>query len=144
MRVPFGTDPRQQEPLDKANEDSGSVPRDPGRFVFGGAGGPQSSGDPGGTWCCRQGGTKPPTSPHNCCPGLRTNDELLPDSDDKPANTIKTEAEHPDDTMAKDEKDFLDRFVAFKCINLKLEWHLINKILRIMCLLLKQNLLILY
>lgn len=118
MRVPFGTDPRQQEPTEKANEDSGSVPRDPGRVVFGGAGGPQSSGDTGGAWCCRQGGTKPPAPPHNCCPGLRTNDELLPDSDDKPANMIKTEVEHPDDTMAKDEKDFLDRFVTFKCIYL--------------------------
>lgn len=107
MRVPFGTDPRQQELLEEANEDSGS-----GRFVFGGAGGPQSSGDLGGAWCCRQGGTEPPTSPHTCCPGLRTKDELLPDSDDKPTNTIKTEVDHPDDLMAKDEKDFLDRFVA--------------------------------
>lgn len=62
------------------DEKDGKVKQEPAKHVYVGDGGPRMLGKLSGAWCCRQGGTDPPTPEHlrdGCCQGLQTMDELL-------------------------------------------------------------------
>lgn len=93
------------ELVEKVDEKNGQVKQEAARFVFEGAGGPQSGGaaEGVGAWCCRKGGTAPPSPDHvrsGCCLGLRTQDELLEEADEA---TVKQEPPSEPSTPIKEE-----------------------------------------
>lgn len=114
------------DPVEKIDERNGQVKQETARFVFDGAGGPQSgrAAEGAGAWCCRKGGTAPPSPDHlrsGCCLGLRTKDELLEEIDEaivkeepssEPSTPIKQE---PSDKIgnlsSKYQTDYLEGLV---------------------------------
>lgn len=79
-RIPFGTDPRQNESFDKVDVKDGQIKKKLPSYPFYGEGGPTCLDKLPGSWCCRQGGTEAPTPEHlrdGCCQGLQTLDEVL-------------------------------------------------------------------
>lgn len=54
-KIPFGVDPRLNEPVEKLDENDGLIKKVPASYVYHGDGGPARILAPRGPWCCRQG-----------------------------------------------------------------------------------------
>lgn len=54
-KVPFGTDPRRDEPIEKIDTEDGTLKKMQAKYIYYGDGGPVNVPTSPGPWCCRQG-----------------------------------------------------------------------------------------
>ncbi|XP_066907386.1 methylcytosine dioxygenase TET isoform X3 [Halyomorpha halys] len=109
-KIPFGMDPRLDEPIEKIDEEDGVLKKMQAKYVYYGDGGPVSVRSSPGPWCCRQGGTEKPTPEHikdGCCQGYQTQDEIL-DSDKEVKKELDLSSK-PEHMTVKEYVDYLER-----------------------------------
>lgn len=81
-------------------------------YLFKGSGGPAALQTPGGSWCCRRGGTDPPTSEHlkdGICMGLQTKDEVLEEKNPDDKNSNQTDMKKEKCDAAKEYNDNVEK-----------------------------------
>lgn len=83
-------------------------------YIFEGTGGPVALDMHGGSWCCRRGGTDPPTSEHlkdGVCMGLQTQDEILEEKNPEKKNVNQTDVKTNNDkpNPAKDYTENIEK-----------------------------------
>ncbi|CAH1391306.1 unnamed protein product [Nezara viridula] len=109
-KIPFGMDPRLDEPIEKIDEEDGVLKKMQAKYVYYGDGGPASVQSSPGPWCCRQGGTEKPTPEHikdGCCQGYQTQDEIL-DSDKEVKKELDLSSK-PEHMTVKEYLDYVER-----------------------------------
>lgn len=106
--------PTEQESQQTIKLEPGLIKNETETYIFEGNGGPAAIEASGGSWCCRKGGTEPPTSDHlkdGTCIGLQTQDEILEDksSDKKLQNQSEIKSEKPNPN-----KEYIDNIEKLK------------------------------
>lgn len=103
------------DPVPHIKEEVKEIKLEKEAYVFEGHGGPASFQSHGGSWCCRRGGTEPPTPEHlrdGACIGLQTQDEIIEEKNPDKKNPNQPEFKNTEKSNAN--KEYNDNIEKLK------------------------------